>query len=81
MQRITLVATALMLCAASTVVGQEMMKIKPMKQAKQETKAPTLTIGDNAPAIDIAHWLKGDKIDHRVGCGMLSSRAERPPPR
>ncbi len=28
-----------------------------------DEKAATLTIGDQAPAIDIAHWLKGAKVD------------------
>ena len=68
MKRITLAVTALALCAASTAIAQEkMVKIKPMKQAKQEVKETAnvkkLTIGDKAPAIDIAHWVKGEKVN------------------
>ena len=67
MQRITLAVAALTLCTASTVVAQDkLIKIKPnyqANQAKEEAKAKTLTIGDKAPAIDIAHWIKGKKIE------------------
>ena len=68
MKRITLAVTTLALCTASTVIAQEkkMIKIKPMEKAGQEVKeavkAKTLTIGDKAPAIDIAHWIKGEKV-------------------
>lgn len=38
--------------AASTAFGQ----------ANGDAKAKTLSIGDKAPAIDIEHWVKGDKV-------------------
>lgn len=64
MKQITLAVATLALCTASTVIAQEkLVKIKPTTQAKQETKALTLTIGDKAPAIDIAHWVKGEKVE------------------
>ncbi len=51
MRRFTIVAAALALCSVSTAYGQD--------------SAPDrkLTIGDQAPPLDIAHWVKGDKID------------------
>lgn len=68
MQRITLVAAALTICTTSTCLAQEkMIKLKPMKIAKQQVKEEVdikkLTIGDKAPPIDIAHWIKGKKVE------------------
>ena len=70
MQRITLAVAALMLCTASNAIAQDVIKaakIKPMKIAKQQVKEEVnikkLTIGDKAPPIDIAHWIKGEKVE------------------
>ena len=54
MRRMITVAAALALCAGSTAFAQDYAKDKEAKK---------LTIGDQAPPIDIAHWIKGDKID------------------
>ncbi len=51
MMRRTLLAAALALA------------IPAVAQAGDEKKPQSLTIGDKAPAIDIAHWLKGEQID------------------
>ena len=58
MNRITVVAAALVLCAGSSAYAQD--KESNYAQDKEPKK---LTIGDKAPPIDIAHWIKGDKID------------------
>ena len=59
MQRVTVFAAALALCAGSTAYAQD---YAPTEDAQEEA-AKTLTIGDTAPPIDIAHWIKGKKID------------------
>lgn len=59
MQRVTVFAAALALCASSTAYAQD---YAPTEDAQDED-AKKLTIGDQAPLIDIAHWIKGDKID------------------
>ncbi|MEE8155852.1 MAG: redoxin domain-containing protein [Phycisphaerales bacterium] len=59
MQRLTVFAAALALCAGSTAYAQD---YAPTEDA-QVQDAKKLTIGDNAPPIDIAHWIKGDKIE------------------
>ena len=59
MQRVTVFAAALALCAGSTAYAQD---YAPTEDAQVED-AKKLTIGDTAPPIDIAHWIKGKKID------------------
>ena len=59
MQRVTVFAAALALCAGSTAYAQD---YAPTEDAKVQD-AKKLTIGDTAPPIDIAHWIKGKKID------------------
>ena len=59
MQRVTVFAAALALCVGSTAYAQD---YAPTEDA-QDKDAKKLTIGDTAPPIDIAHWIKGDKID------------------
>ncbi len=59
MQRLTVFAAALALCAGSTAYAQD---YAPIEDAQDEG-AKKLTIGDTAPPIDIAHWIKGEKVD------------------
>ena len=59
MQRVTVFAAALALCAGSTAYAQD---YAPTEEAQDEV-AKKLTIGDTAPPIDIAHWIKGKKIE------------------
>ncbi len=59
MQRLIVFAAALALCAGSTAYAQD---YAPTEDA-QDADAKKLTIGDTAPPIDIAHWIKGDKIE------------------
>ncbi len=58
MRRFTIVAAALALCSVSTAYGQD------------SAPAKKLTIGDQAPPLDIAHWIKGDKI-HEYESGKV----------
>ena len=59
MQRLTVFAAALALCAGSTAYAQD---YAPTAET-QDKAAKKLTIGDTAPPIDIAHWIKGDRIE------------------
>ncbi|MEE9128925.1 MAG: redoxin domain-containing protein [Phycisphaerales bacterium] len=59
MQRLTVFAAALALGAGSTAYAQD---YAPTEDAQDED-AKKLTIGDKAPPIDIAHWIKGDRIE------------------
>ncbi len=58
MHRITVIAAALALCTGATAFAQD--KESNYAQDKESKK---LTIGDQAPPINIAHWIKGDKIE------------------
>ncbi len=59
MQQLTVFAAALALCAGSTAYAQD---YAPVEDAQKED-AKKMTIGDTAPPIDIAHWIKGKKIE------------------
>ena len=59
MQRVTVFAAALALCAGSTAYAQD---YAPTEDAKVQD-AKKRKMGDTAPPIDIAHWIKGKKID------------------
>jgi thiol-disulfide isomerase/thioredoxin len=54
----------LTLSAAAALVLSSAALAQDQKEASEENEpAKTLTVGDKAPAIDIEHWIKGDKVE------------------
>jgi thiol-disulfide isomerase/thioredoxin len=58
MKRTIPLAAVTALALAATTLAQQ-----PTDDATEEKPAKTLSIGDKAPAIDIEHWVKGDKVE------------------
>lgn len=60
MKRFALLAASLVVCSGTLAVAQETAPAK--SPGKQTAPAPTLKVGDAAPALAVTNWVKGDAV-------------------